>query len=648
MRLTVTQKILIGVALVTAVAVLPLVWVYDGLSRVERSMRMLADVSGPSHVATLEIELNLNGMVAAAFAYLDDADPRHRERIEKDQRDVAAFHTQFLELTDSEAERRLGLRLGEVYGQFRALTDTLLDVRDAQLATWAGVTRNYERADSIIEGTLPAARSRLDWAATALRTVLTELQSELAEVAFEAHLWVSNYERAPEPGVEALISSDADEFRTALSQLRALPLTAGEREQAALLSRVFEEMVGGIGGALAHERRLRGQGSRLLDLRTTLDGLLDEEIQVIGQRQLGQPRAEAEQAASAALRRMRWSIPLVLVVAVAAVLVLIRSIGPPVRRLKAGAEAVGSGDLRHRITVESGDEFADVASAFNHMVQQLESTTVSKARLVESERRLQDAVVRLEGEIADRNRLQASLRRSETMSALGTLVAGVAHEVRNPLFGMLSVVEALEERFGTRQDHQRYLSVLREQAERLNRLMRDLLEVGRPLTHELSARSVRDLLHEALASSRPMADQANVRVESGIAQDLPQVLLDRDRLFRVFVNLIENAIQHSPPGGTVALECRATAEDGDRWVRCTLTDSGPGFRDEDLPHVFEPFFTRRHGGTGLGLSIALRIIEEHGGRIAATNGDRGGAVVTVDLPAAVDVPAVTGAHHAEA
>jgi len=104
------------------------------------------------------------------------------------------------------------------------------------------------------------------------------------------------------------------------------------------------------------------------------------------------------------------------------------------------------------------------------------------------------------------------------------------------------------------------------------------------------------------------------------------------------VNLIENALQHSPAGGTVRLTAALVRSEGRIWVECVVEDSGPGIRAEDLPHVFEPFFTRRRGGTGLGLSIVERIVADHGGTLAAQNRPEGGARLTVRLPATGEGP----------
>jgi signal transduction histidine kinase len=314
-------------------------------------------------------------------------------------------------------------------------------------------------------------------------------------------------------------------------------------------------------------------------------------------------------------------------------MILTRSVVGPLRRLKAGTEAVGRGDLDHRIAIPNVDEFGDVAAEFNRMVERLQGTTVSKEALERSELRLRRMVLRLRREIADRTRAEASLRRAETMSAMGALVAGVAHEVRNPLFGILSVLDAMEARLGERTELQRYFPVLRDEAGRLTRLMQELMEYGRPPNRELTAGAIADVLRDALRRNESLAAERGVRLVGRIPDDLPPVKLDRDRLLRVFQNLLENAIQHSGEDNEVVLESRVLGANGERWVECVVADSGPGFRTEDLPHVFDPFFTRRHGGTGLGLSIVQQIAQEHGGEIMAANRPEGGAVTTVRLPA---------------
>src|SRR5690349_9418213 len=130
----------------------------------------------------------------------------------------------------------------------------------------------------------------------------------------------------------------------------------------------------------------------------------------------------------------------------------------------------------------------------------------------------------------------------------------------------------------------------------------------------------------------PAADVAKVTLQSQIASSLPKIKIDRRRLSKVFVNLIENAIQHSSPGGVVRSEAKRFTDGKDEWIQCEIKDSGRGILEEDLPKIFEPFFSKRRGGTGLGLAIAHRIMQEHGGQLIASNNPEGGACLIARFP----------------
>ena len=141
---------------------------------------------------------------------------------------------------------------------------------------------------------------------------------------------------------------------------------------------------------------------------------------------------------------------------------------------------------------------------------------------------------------------------------------------------------------------------------------------------EMIARSVRACL--------PAAEVAQVNLNSHVEDSLPKIRIDRRRLSKVFVNLIENAIQHSPAGTTVSVEATRMIDGGHEWVQCAIRDSGPGILAEDMPKIFEPFFSKRRGGTGLGLAIAQRIMQEHGGKLIAVNNPDGGASMLARFP----------------
>jgi len=240
-------------------------------------------------------------------------------------------------------------------------------------------------------------------------------------------------------------------------------------------------------------------------------------------------------------------------------------------------------------------------------------------------------------DITRRTELEASLRRSEMMSLLGSLVAGVAHEVRNPLFGISSILDAFETRFHDRKDYLRYTNVLRDELARMNSLMEELLEYGKPFRGELHLSSLNDLIGKSIRACLPAADVANVNLVNRVDGSTPRVLVDRRRLSKVFVNLIENAIQHSPANESVVVEVHQSEEANQVWLDCAVRDAGPGILDEDLPAIFEPFFSKRRNGTGLGLAIAKKIMEEHGGDLIAGNNEEGGACMIARFPISQDL-----------
>lgn len=235
-------------------------------------------------------------------------------------------------------------------------------------------------------------------------------------------------------------------------------------------------------------------------------------------------------------------------------------------------------------------------------------------------------------DITKRTELEKSLRQSEMMSLLGSLVAGVAHEVRNPLFGISSILDAFETRFNDRHEYLRYTNVLRDEVGRLTVLMEELLEYGKPFRGDFYPAPLPEVVAKCMRACLPAADVARVNLQNKIPEDLPLLFVDRRRLSKVFVNLIENAIQHSDAGGEVSISGQLVEEGGQKWIDCSVKDRGAGIKDEDLPMIFEPFFSKRRGGTGLGLAIAHRIMTEHGGRLIAGNNQEGGACMTARFP----------------
>jgi len=233
-------------------------------------------------------------------------------------------------------------------------------------------------------------------------------------------------------------------------------------------------------------------------------------------------------------------------------------------------------------------------------------------------------------EITETLALEDSVRRSEVMSAMGNLVAGVAHEVKNPLFGLTATLDAMDLRFRSSPDTIRYTSMMRREVARLNSLMKDLLDYGRSTRPEHQPLLLGAALASAVTLCRGAADKRGVGIANHLPADWGSARGDFASLEQVFRNILDNAIAFSTAGQSIAI----TGEAAGGMVSLEVRDHGPGFSAGDLPRIFEPFFTKRKGGTGLGLSIVRRTVEEHGGRVTASNHGEGGAVVRLELPAA--------------
>jgi signal transduction histidine kinase len=324
------------------------------------------------------------------------------------------------------------------------------------------------------------------------------------------------------------------------------------------------------------------------------------------------------------IQKARTSRVLIIITAIAVISLLTESIS--LLKLQRGATVLADIDVTELATF--------LIPVFIVMTAFVSIVSETRVRRVNAELRAQTADRERAEE--ERARLQAALGRSEVLSALGSIVAGVAHEVRNPLFGISSTVDALEARLKRdRVDakYERHVQILRNELDRLSRLMQDLLDYGKPQSINVSPCSVSDAVDASVAACSTIAMATGVKIITKV-DGVDGWPLDRGGIDQVLRNLLENAIQHSP-GGTVRIDVMRRVNIDAPQLRIQVRDEGPGFDRTQLAHVFEPFFTRRCGGTGLGLSIVERIVDAHGGSVRAANCRDGGAQITIDLPRTV-------------
>ena len=241
------------------------------------------------------------------------------------------------------------------------------------------------------------------------------------------------------------------------------------------------------------------------------------------------------------------------------------------------------------------------------------------------------AVVTLE-DVSDIKALTDQLIRADRLAAMGELTAGVAHEVRNPLGVIRASVQLLEDAQCDASRIHEAAEVIKQEIDRLDKVIKALLDFGRPSKPTLVRADLNELLQDVVLFTTRFARQSDVHIEQNLAEDLPLVHGDPDQLKQVFLNLVTNAVQAmEAKGGTITLTTRASGE----YVQVSVADTGPGISPVDAPKVFDPFFTKRAEGTGLGLTIVHRIIDEHEGRIELESSPDG-TVFNVTLPAALD------------
>jgi len=230
---------------------------------------------------------------------------------------------------------------------------------------------------------------------------------------------------------------------------------------------------------------------------------------------------------------------------------------------------------------------------------------------------------------ADLKKTEARLIRSEKLAALGQLAAGIAHEIRNPLTSINILIHSLTENIPSGDSHREDLKVIEEEINRINEILDRFLRFAKPAPPLLERTDVASIFEETLQLIRPRIEKQRIGVKREF-QSLPIILMDREQMKQVALNLLLNAVQAMPKGGNLALRGQ-NSEDG-QWIQLSIQDSGIGISSEDMNKLFDPFFSTKEGGVGLGLSITHRIIDQHHGKIEVESTPGEGTLFTVWLP----------------
>jgi signal transduction histidine kinase len=303
----------------------------------------------------------------------------------------------------------------------------------------------------------------------------------------------------------------------------------------------------------------------------------------------------------AVMLKMREDVVLLTIAAgssaigLAAALLVARSVSRSIDRLRAASAELAAGELGARAPEAGPAELAELGASFNDMAARLE----------------------------------------DLFDARRELVVWASHDLRTPLASLQAMLEALEDGLG---DPDRYLASMREQVEVLGRLVNDLFELATidsgALTVELREAALANVVASCLRGLEVEAERRSVRLENRVDGDLPPVLCAPEHVERVLVNLVSNALRHTPSDGSVAVR----VEPGTADVRVSVEDSGEGLAPEALRRMFDRFWrgdearTSASGGAGLGLAISRALVEAQGGRIWAENRPGGGARISFTLP----------------
>jgi two-component system, NtrC family, sensor kinase len=335
------------------------------------------------------------------------------------------------------------------------------------------------------------------------------------------------------------------------------------------------------------------------------------------------------------IRFITMTVILLILVWIGITLCMQRMVNIPVQQLLRHAREVGSGNLDAEAKVASRDEMGTLASVMNEMTMGLKR----------SHYQLEEWGRTLEGKVAERTReleqIQAQLVRSEKLASLGELVAGIAHEINNPLTGILVFSSLIKNDCRLDPALKKDLDTVIQETERCATIVKGLLDFARETVPQKTWASLNDILDASLALVRNQALFQNITIVREFSEEIPAILADPNQLEQVFINMFLNAGHAMTAGGTLRITTQRNNEFN--GVMAEIADTGCGIPEENLAKIFDPFFTTKEAsGTGLGLSVSYGIINSHGGKIEVESSVGIGTTFTIKLPINPDVAHETG------
>jgi signal transduction histidine kinase len=347
---------------------------------------------------------------------------------------------------------------------------------------------------------------------------------------------------------------------------------------------------------------------------------------------------------------------------------LSRVLVKPVRDLVRLTKRISEGDFSQQIEVTNKNEMGQLIRSFNRMIERLKENQDNLEKYLES----------LESANKQLKETQEELIRTEKLASIGRFAAGVAHEVGNPLGAILGYTGILKKERINPEESKDYLKRIEDEIERINKIVRELLDFARPSKLEIRQVEINKIIESTLSLLSYQKDFKNIDTRLDLQSNLPVIKGDESQLSQVFINIILNSVDAMPDGGMLQIQTEGQVMEylyddrfqraypprrrsdpmesdysrlrksdpfptlltkfskGDRLVKVRISDTGSGIKKEDLENIFDPFFTTKapDKGTGLGLSISLRIVESLGGEIRVESEEGKGTSFEIYFPAA--------------
>ncbi len=388
-----------------------------------------------------------------------------------------------------------------------------------------------------------------------------------------------------------------------------------------------------------------GKGQRILGVITPIENQPScsnaechahpAEQQVLGvlDTNLSLSKADA-QLAQTSRRMLIYTLIALIDISLLSWLFVWRLVGQPLKRLKSGTKELADGNLGFQLEVDSTDEAGELANSFNSMSLQLRS---ANEEIVAWARTLED---RVDQKTRELKRAHEQVLHIEKMATIGKMAAVVAHEINNPLSGILTYaklvrkwIERGEAETTKRQDSEQCLNLIAEESRRCGDLVKNLLTFSRTAPMNRQSTDVNTVLDRSVRLLAPQMEMKGIDVHTDLAPDLPRVQCDPGQIEQVVLALSMNALDAMPHGGNLWLATRVRPEAS--GIEIEVRDDGSGIPEDILPQIFEPFLTTKESGksVGLGLAVSQNIIERHSGRIEVKSKAGKGTTFTVTLPA---------------